>query len=262
MQHQASTCYLCNNQGNGSGTARILLGQSRAMAWSLRTVGQLAAIGPGDSVTNDYAALLANNMAHWDTRRQLSGQNLMGILYSYEVATSAYDPGHTATWQQNFAVQTLGHLSEMEALTDMSALNLVRDYYYRWPVGLLGDNGAANSCYTRAGSYTVKVAGGPTGDTRTFFDSWGEVFLNTYGVANGTCGATLQGSSGGNPASASTGYWGNLLPAIAYAVDHVAPGADLAWARLTAASNWDDVENSGFDNVPIWGIVPRGFGGT
>ncbi|HLF24480.1 MAG TPA: hypothetical protein VI565_11205 [Burkholderiales bacterium] len=35
-----------------------------------------------------------------------------------------------------------------------------------------------------------------------------------------------------------------------------------AWARLTSASNWNVVANSGFDNVPIWGIVPRGFGGT
>lgn len=263
MQHQASTCYLCNDQSRGSGTARILTGQSRAMAWSLRTVGQLAAIGPsGDSVTNDYVALLANNMTHWDAERQRAGQNLLGILYSYELGQPAYDPGHTATWQQNFAVQTLGHLSESEALTGMTALNLVRDYYYRWPVGLLGDNGAANFCYTQAGSYTIKVASGPTGDVANCFDSWGEVFQNTFGVANGTCGTTLQGGSGGDPAAASGGYWGNLMPAIAYAVDHGATDAAAAFARLTGASNWNAVENSGFNDIPIWGIVPRGFGGT
>jgi len=31
----------------------------------------------------------------------------------------------------------------------------------------------------------------------------------------------------------------------------------LAWSRLTGATNWSTLENSGFDNVPIWGIIPR-----
>jgi hypothetical protein len=55
------------------------------------------------------------------------------------------------------------------------------------------------------------------------------------------------------------GYWGNLMPAIAYAVDHGAPGASAAWARLTGASNWSVLASAGFDDIPIWGIVPRSF---
>jgi hypothetical protein len=262
MQYQSSLCYLCNDQNGGVGTSRVLQGQSRAMAWSLRTVGQLAAIGPSDSVTTDYAALLANNMTYWNTQRQLPGQNPLGILYSYELNTNVYGPGVTATWQQNFAVQTFGHLSESEALSDMTALNLVRDYYYLWPVGLLGDNGSANFCYTRAGSYTIQVASGVTSDTTTYFGSWGTVFQNTFGMPNGTCGTTLQGTSGSDPLNASTGYYGNLMPAIAYAVDHGGTGAAAAFARLTSASNWNAVETSGFDDIPMWGIVPRGLLGT
>jgi hypothetical protein len=72
------------------------------------------------------------------------------------------------------------------------------------------------------------------------------------------CANTLHGGSGGDPAQASGGYWGNLLPAIAYAVDHGAAGAAASWARLTGASNWSSVLNSGFDNIPIWGVIPRG----
>ena len=45
--------------------------------------------------------------------------------------------------------------------------------------------------------------------------------------------------------------------AIAYAVDHGATGASAAWTRLTSATNWSDVESSGFDDIPIWGVVPR-----
>jgi hypothetical protein len=52
------------------------------------------------------------------------------------------------------------------------------------------------------------------------------------------------------------------MPAIAYAVDHGDPDAVAAFARMTGASNWSTVENSGFDDLPIWGIVPRGMLGT
>jgi hypothetical protein len=267
MQHQASACYLCNDQSHGAGTSRKLLQQSRAMAWALRTVGQLAAIGPSDSVTSDYTALLASNIAFWRTKLPdvFTSQNPLGVLYSYEINSGAYDPGHTATWQQNFAVQTLGFLSDIEPLADLTALNLVRDYYYRWPVGLLGGDGPPNYCYTQASAYTVKIASGMLPDALNLspcFTSWGTVYQNTFLAANGTCGTVLQGASGGDPASASTGYYGNLMPAIAYAVDHGAPGAAAAWARFSAASNWSTVENSGFGDIPMWGVVPKGFGGT
>jgi hypothetical protein len=170
--------------------------------------------------------------------------------------------GVMAPWQQHFVVQTLGHLSDIEPLSDMSALIAVRDYYYRWPVGLLGDSGPANFCFTQASQYNIKIADIQTGDTTNYFDSWGEVFLKTFGAANGSCGTSLLGGGGGQPANASTGYYGNLMPAIAYAVDHGATDAAAAWARLTGTSNWSIVENSGFDDIPMWGIVPRGFGGT
>jgi len=97
-----------------------------------------------------------------------------------------------------------------------------------------------------------------------FYDTWGQVFAATFGTANSTssCGTVLEGASGSDPLNASSGYWGNLMPAIAHAVDHGAPGAAAAFARLTGASNWTAVQNSGFDDLPIWGIVPRGTLGT
>jgi hypothetical protein len=266
MQHQAAMCYLSNSSSRGAGTSRRLLGQSRAMAWSLRTVGQLAGIGPSDSVTSDYAALLGGNMAFWRSKLpDVTTQNPLGILYSFEIAQPAYEFGHTAVWQQNFAVQTLGFLSDIDPLADLTALKLVRDYYYRWPVGLLGGEGPLNYCFTQASAYTIKIASGvlPDGSNlSTCFTSWGAVFQANFGAANGTCGTTLQGASGGDPASAAEGYYGNLMPAIAYAVDHGATDAAAAWARFSHASNWTSVENSGFGDIPIWGIVPKDFGGT
>ena len=70
------------------------------------------------------------------------------------------------------------------------------------------------------------------------------------------CGNTLEGDSGGAP-GLPTGYYANLLPAIAYAVDHHAPGAAAAWARLTGATNWSSFATSGFEDEPVWAVVPR-----
>ena len=70
------------------------------------------------------------------------------------------------------------------------------------------------------------------------------------------CTNTLADGDAGVGGAAS-GYWGNLLPAISYAVDHGAPGAPAAWGRLIGASNWVVLRSSGFGNTPIWGVVPR-----
>jgi len=279
MQHQASTVYLIQNTSYGSGTSRSILGQSRALAWGLRTIGQFAAIGPLGgatdagtiSVTNDYIALFGNNMDHWRSQLpdQKPGQNPLGILYCHELEANDYGPGVMAPWQQHFVIQSTGHLSDIEPLADMTNHNLVRDYYYSWPAGILGTSGSANYCYTFASEYNIRIASGSTGDMTQVFTTWGAVFQASTTLANGSCpaGTALGGGGSGDPTVSSTGYYGNLMPAIAHAVDHGGgPGsgspAALAWARFSGASNFSVLASSGFDDTPIWGIVPRGTLGT
>jgi hypothetical protein len=54
---------------------------------------------------------------------------------------------------------------------------------------------------------------------------------------------------------AATSYWGNLQPAIAYAVDHGVPGATQAYQRMTSARNWPQF-TAGLDASPVWGVRP------
>jgi len=265
LQHLCSAIYLCHSINRGQGVNRAMHDQTRGMAWSLRSIGQLAGIGPSDSVTSDYAALLAGNMTILNNLRLIPGQNQLGTLFNNELATNVYGTGLVAPWQESFVVQTMGFLSEIDPLTDPSTLILVRDNYYKWPVGILGASGTGNYCFGLASSYNIKIADVVTGDLTLCYASWGLVFQNTYGFPNVSCSNTLQGGSGGDPLNASTGYWGNLLPAIAYAVDHGAAGADLAWARLTGATNWSSIVNCNppnsptFGDQPMWGIVPKSF---
>jgi hypothetical protein len=268
MEDQAAACYLSNTSSNyydpdnGLGTSRLLKSQTRAVAWCNRTIGQLAGIGPLDSVVNDYRSLLANNAAYWKSISQKSGINRLGYLYSYELVVGGYGTGVASPWQEHFWVQTYGYISDLEPFTDMTTWNAVRDYLYNAPVGILGPVGTNNYCYTQASNYTLTISSSNNGDPTTWYGNWGQVYQATTGTANTTCGTTLNGSSGGAPSSASGGYWGNLMPAIAYAVDHGASGASAAWNRLTSASNWSTVDQSGFDDVPIWGIVPRSGSST
>jgi hypothetical protein len=278
MQHQASTIYLIQSTSYGSGTSRQILGQSRALAWGLRSIGQFAAIGPLGgatdtgtiSVTNDYIALFGSNMDHWRSQLpdQNPGQNTLGILYCHELEANDYGTGLMAPWQQHFVIQSTGHLSDIEPLASMTNHNLVRDYYYNnWMAGILGTSGAANYCYNHASEYNIQIASGSS--MSLVFANWGAVFQATFAAANGSCpaGTALGGGGSGDPTVASTGYYGNLMPAIAHGVDHggglgSGSAADQAWTRFSGASNFATVANSGFDDCPIWGVVPRGFGGT
>jgi len=267
MEQQSATVYLINTSGSqydpgsGPGTARIILGQTRGLAWANRTIGQLAGIGPSaDPIVSDYRNLLATQATHWNSVMQTPGINPLGYLYVY----NSYSPTAEveAPWQQNFWVQTYGYLSDLQPFASMTAWNAVRDHLYETVVGMLGSGGANNYCFTRAYTYNIQIGAVANQGPTTWYTSWGTVDQATIAYDGGTdtsCGNTLLGTSGGAPTGASTGYWGNLMPAIAYAVEDGAPGASAAWARLTGASNWSTVLASGFNDIPEWGIVPRSY---
>jgi hypothetical protein len=63
------------------------------------------------------------------------------------------------------------------------------------------------------------------------------------------------GLRGGNFPSA-TSYWGNLQPALAYAVEHNVPGARDAYNRMIGAANWNSIA-ADFDSNPVWAVRPR-----
>lgn len=291
LEHTAASVYLMgySNGVPGDGTSRILLSQTRVVAWSARTLGLLSAIGPtSDPIVADYRALLTTQVNYWNTRRQVAGQNQLGILYAYETygpttPELGYDVSTAgrgiSAFMQHFWTATYGWISDLDPLTDMTALIAVRDHMYKVSVGLLGPSGTSNFCFNNAASYVLVVmqtpVANPLWETTAFYDTWGEVFTQTFtgtlvSVPNNSCGNTLQGNPGGipsgqDPAAGPTGNWANLQPGIAYAVEHGAPGALEAWNRFTGASNFSTYENAAtgligngdFNDIPIWGIIPR-----
>jgi hypothetical protein len=247
-----SLVYLALNPKKGSGVNRLLTAETRGTGWNLRNLSQTVAIAPdGDSIATDFRELLANNMNHWKSVKDSLGGTGIGYLYEYNV--NGYGRGTIAPWMQHFFIQSLGMGSDLEPLPDMTIYNEVRDWMYRGIVGILGDS--SGFCFNYASGNHAIITDGASRDATTWFRDWASVYKATLGTA--ACGNSLAGKGSTAPVNGSKAYWGNLLPAIAYAVDHKAPGADAAWARLVGADNWHSLENSGFDNTPIWGIVPR-----
>jgi hypothetical protein len=250
--------------GRGNGVSCLLTGETRGTAWNLRTLSQYDGIFPaGDPIGTEYQTLLANNMTFWQTVKNSLTAPGLGDVYEYGFP---YGDGTIAPWQQHFFDQSVGMGSDLEPLANMTVYNDVRTFLDKWPVGILGD--ATGFFFNYASAYNAKIsdsAGG--GDPLTFYPTWLQVW--NASKANGTIPPSpvfdniLKGSSGSDPGIATQGYWGNLMPAIAYAVDHGAAGASAAWARLIGATNFygapgsATVEGSGFDDTPQWGIVPR-----
>ncbi len=91
-----------------------------------------------------------------------------------------------------------------------------------------------------------------------WYKNWGEIYRSTMKTTAGTAQANMlrgayfpEGSS----------YWGNLQPAIAYAVTNNVPGALTAYNRMTGASNWAQFVAS-VNNSPEWSVIPYNTPGT
>jgi hypothetical protein len=90
--------------------------------------------------------------------------------------------------------------------------------------------------------------------------SWNAVYTGTQTLltGDGTWNpSSTEGVLGGmfTIDSWATGYWGNLMPALSYAVRFGVSGASDAYGRLTGASNWQQL-SSYFAAAPTWAVRP------
>lgn len=271
MQHQSSLCYLAQQSAHGNGTSRALLSQTRGDAWILRTWSQLAAVcPPGDTVTADYAALCTTTVSTFLSTALLAGQNQLGIVYDQEVRANDYS-STTATgapWQHDYLSQTFGMGTDIIPLSSMTNWVLIDSLLANYAILRMSDGSSGGFHFSYAGEYNLIE--GPTPsvtDYRQLYQTWAQVFtaniavspLNFNYVGNTN---TLQGSGAATPADSCKGYWGYLLPSIAYAVDHNYGGALAAWNRMVGATNWLTLRqctgnSDTFSSVPIFGIGPR-----
>lgn len=266
MALQSAFSYLCGDINGGLGTNRFITGQERGIAWKNRTIAQYVSVAPtGDVVADDYRVLFARQMTHWASK---GPRNINAGDLGYPTSTSTYSstqPLSVAPWMFHFWIQSMGHSWDLEPgfnAVDTASHLAIRDWMYKAIVGILGGNGSANYCYSGASAYNITISAQTFGyfsvkDPDVFYKTWGEVHTATYGAPNTACGNTMGGLGASAPGASGEGYWANLMPAIAYAVEHNAPGAAVSYARITSSTDYVALRDSGFANNMVFAVTPR-----
>ncbi|HEX5684403.1 MAG TPA: hypothetical protein VFY73_10270 [Ideonella sp.] len=231
---------------------------TRGAAWALRTLALAAALTPDkDPLRAELVASVDANIDHYHARYVATANNPLGQVEPYEHYTNT-DPWEAASWMDDFFTGTVGYLSELRVNSPsrQTRLEAFRAHKYKAIVGRLGGSGAGAFSYRYAAQYTVPFAKTNDADwsdgSGPWYASWGAVAREMGLPTSGDLGEPLESGYPTEP----TAYWGNLMPAISYAVDHGAPGAAEGWNRIIHASNFP-VQATGYNDDPVWGVKPR-----
>lgn len=279
--------FLCSGVGFGLGVNRTFGGQNRARGWANRAMSQAAAIYP-DDLSNlfgslsvwmqNYCDIKATELttgatAPWlgydslyNSRLSDGGGLAPGLALNGEICAG------TAPWEHHFTTQAMGMASDIEpcSVSGMVNVNRWRDYLHGAPVWIMGGTGSHDYNFGFASAYTIsfRISTIATGTYESIFHTrWcptdgGQIFSDTWSQSP-TAPSPNPGTNTFNlTASAydAGGYFSNLLPALAYAVDHGKPGAAESWARFIGSANFATTQGvAPYDGTPIWGIVPRSY---
>ncbi len=194
-----------------------------------------------------------------------------------------------APWENNFLCMSVSHTSDLDPCdaAGVAQAILYRAHVEQFPVNITGGTGATEFNFGFASSYVLNARSSaveiavntPVPFTHIVPASMGQVFSDSFGYlpdgvtvvglddgpANGFPAATTfnppnQTSTtlGGHSPGSPTGYYANLLPALALAVDHGATGAAASWARFVNAANFSQQDvTANYADTPVWGVVPR-----
>lgn len=286
MQFQVTDHYLARNQSyrknatfyfypSAYGYNHNEQGGLRAQGWVWRTHAMCAALTPdADSWRSQLITVLNYNATKFRTEYEsgdadnVYGANVLGVGgFGWEESniTDADPDNGWSAWQDAFFTMTVGMTWDLDIITDTTAkanLLWLRDFKYKAYAGLLGRAGTTSEyCYTRAANYQKVKVGQDVGASFSWRTTWGDVWTATWGSSNTNSSQDSNALIGGNYPDASS-YWGNIQGAIAYAVDHGAPGAQAGYLRMTGATNWSTIVSGSssppaFSQVPVYGIKPR-----
>jgi hypothetical protein len=235
---------------------------TRGAAWDTRTLAQAACITPDNdtSLRTEFLTSLDENINYYHGIFVAKPNNPYGIVTPYSDYTGPGDGVHfEAAWMQDFFTAAYGYALDMDPAISATGKTKLREFFAwkaRSIIGRLGGTAPTDYLYRDAATYTLAVAPSDApdflGGTGPWYADWGQIYKATTGAANSGIAGDLRGAyyPGG------TSYWGNLQPAIAYAVEHNVPGALDAYKRMTSAGNWNaflaEVNSS-----PVWGVKPR-----
>ena len=158
-------------------------------------------------------------------------------------AIQDYDYPQYSPWQNDWFVWVFGYMVEL-GFTDATSM---RDWLSQWPTGRMGLS-TSEFCFQYAPLYRYYAAAGPTKDT--FYPSFRALYEANF-PAESSVACDPNGSVTGYPTN-TMGYYSNMQPGLAIAVDAGVADYNVQWARFIGVP-----EKPNYNDNPIWAIVPR-----
>lgn len=238
--------------------------QTRSGAWWFRALAQALCVTPDDHPLRPEFISAMQNTINWHHARYVAQPNnpygwvTPGEPYSSPAGTTFGSP-----WQQDFVTAAWGYGLSMGLPIDNATLARFQALFAwkaRSVIGRLGTSSSPDWWYINATIYTVAMAPSASpdfaGGTGPWYPSWRaayEATLARYGVQPWI--GNTEGVLASEILPGANAYWGNLQPAIAYAVRHNVPGATAAYQRMTSASNWSAFASQ-VNSTPVWAVQP------
>lgn len=269
VQFAATTNYLGNgdNAALRTGSKGLVqtctdCWQTRSTAWDWRARVQALCVTP-DADTDLRAEFIASveaNIEHFHGRYVAQANNPFGWVKPGETYNGSIGAG--APWQQDFVTAAFGFAVSLGLPISATATTKLAAFF-QWKaksaVMRLGTKDAF--WYINATPYNMRISPSDAPDydkgTGPWYASEAAVYAGTYAAPPTWLGRT-EGTLAGEIMPGERAMWGNLIPAIAYAVRHDVPGAKDAWNRMASASNWSALQ-SAFNDAPVWSVTPLGY---
>jgi hypothetical protein len=239
--------------------------QTRSAAWDWRSKVQALTVVPDDdtALRTELIACVESNIAHFHGRYVAQANNPFGFILPGE----AYDGNFSsfAPWQQDFVTASFGYSLSLGLPVSTTRRNELAAFFVWKAQAITKRLGqSANWWYINGAPYNMTISPGAL-STASFVNGTGP-WLSTPAEAYAATFATPPawlGSTEGTLAfefqpdyqAGVRGMWGNLQPALAYAVRHGVPGAVDGYTRMTAAANWAQFQAQ-FNLNPVWAVRP------
>jgi hypothetical protein len=235
---------------------------TRGAAWALRTLAQAITVTPDaqEPLRTELVNSMASNVEDYHQKYVAQTNNPHGVCKPYSDYSAGDNKYLHAMWMEDFLTAAWGYTLSLR-MPFSDAVRGKLEAFFQWKaqsiVGRFGEPGVATQYnFTDAAQYTMAVAPSDTADFATgkgpWYSDWGAIYAATTGQSNQTqTNEVLRGAYFPD----TTSYWGNLQPALAYAVTHGAVGATKAYQRMTGAKNWAQFV-AGLDSQPVWGVRP------
>lgn len=248
-------------RGGANGVATDYRLQTRNAAWSARTLAQALAATPDadTALRTEFISSVQATIDHFHSRYVAQSHNPFGLVFNGDYGGETF--WRSSVWQNDFLTGAIGYMQALNLPISSSSANKL-SLFFHWLaqsiVGRLGDS--SNYGYINAAPYTFAYSPSKSpdflGGTGPWYPNWAAVYEATSKIGSvAPYWGNTVGTLSAEILPGADSMWGNLQPAIAYAVRFGVSGASAAYARMTSASNWPALANQ-FNSVPGWSVRP------